>query len=617
MHTENLRNRGERMSGLFNTFNIAKRGLFVQQRAIEVTSHNIANANTEGYSRQRVEIQTTRPFGMPTLNNTAEAGQLGTGAEVAAIQRIRDTFIDYQVRTETSTYGQYEAREKFLNEIESIFNEPSETGISTLIGKFFDSWQQLSKQANSSNARTVVAQQSAALADELNHTYTQLKNLKENASSLIRSSVFEINNILNQLDQINQQIIGVKVAGNMPNDLMDRRDLLLDELSKKFNINIDKTTFEGFDVKPVDTQDVKDGFILKSENNDDAKRFSYITNIEDLGGGTYKLTYYKLGDMTSEGNKMTLTVTGLDEAAVKEISDTRVLWASQDGTAIKGDGWEIKDGATVSYAELQLFQPSSGELKGYMSVMVDIESYMDQLNSVAKALAFAVNAVHSGMTDVTSTGTPAKDYVPFFVNSEVADYSGGNLTNLDAVLAAEKNITAENISINEEILKDVMKIKTRTHDNEFDYTKNNNIDGESDGERAKAIAALRYTLIKVQDFGININERKDLFDPLKGGSTLTDNGMVIKDNTNGTTIDNYFKDTIDKLGVQSQEAKRIVKNQQSLLDSFSESRLSISGVSLDEEMTNLIQFQHAYQANAKIITTVDQLLDVIINGLIR
>ncbi|NMA85627.1 MAG: flagellar hook-associated protein FlgK [Epulopiscium sp.] len=605
------------MSGLFNTFNIAKRGIFVQQKAIEVTSHNIANANTEGFSRQRVEIQTTRPFGMPTLNNSAEVGQLGTGAEVSAIQRVRDTFIDYQVRTETSTYGQYEAREKFLQEIESIFNEPSETGISTLIGKFFDSWQQLSKQANSSNARTVVAQQSAALADELNHTYTQLKNLKENSSTLIRSNVFEINNLLNQLDQVNQQIIGVRVAGNMPNDLMDRRDLLLDQLSEKFNINIDKKNFEGFDVRPVDTQDVKDGSILKSENKDDAKRFSYITNMEDLGGGTYKLTYYKLGDMTSEGNKMTITVTGLDAAAAKEISETRVLWASHDGTAIKGDGWEIQNGATVSYAELQLFQPSSGELKGYMSMMTDIDNYMEQLNRVAKALALTVNAVHSGMQDVTSTGNPAKDFVPFFVNSDVADYSNGNLINLDAVLAAEKNITAENISINLEILNDVMKIKTRTHDNEFDYTKNNDLDGESDGERAKAIAALRYALIKVQDFGININERKDLFDPLKGGSTLTNNGMTINDNTNGTTIDNYFKDTIDKLGVQAQEAKRIVKNQQSLLDSFTESRLSISGVSLDEEMANLIQFQHAYQANAKIISTVDQLLDVIINGLVR
>jgi flagellar hook-associated protein 1 FlgK len=83
------------------------------------------------------------------------------------------------------------------------------------------------------------------------------------------------------------------------------------------------------------------------------------------------------------------------------------------------------------------------------------------------------------------------------------------------------------------------------------------------------------------------------------------------------TVDNFFKDTINKLGVQAQEAKRIVKNQQSLLNSFNESKLSVSGVSLDEEMANLIQFQHAYQANAKIIATVDELLEVVVNGLKR
>ena len=93
------------------------------------------------------------------------------------------------------------------------------------------------------------------------------------------------------------------------------------------------------------------------------------------------------------------------------------------------------------------------------------------------------------MSDVTSAGEPAKDFVPFFVNNQVAEYSNGNLINLDAVLLAEKDITAENISINQEILNDIMKIKTRTHDNEFDYTQNNNVDGESDGE-GKAIVKL-------------------------------------------------------------------------------------------------------------------------------
>ena len=158
------------MSGLFSTFNIAKRGMNVQQRSIDVTSHNISNANTPGYSRQRTKIETTRPMGM-----TGDVGQLGTGAQVAAIERVRDGFLDYQVRGETSSLGKYDARSKLLQEVETIFNEPSETGISSLMGKFFDSFQELSKQPSSSNGRTVVAQQSAALADALNHTYTQLR----------------------------------------------------------------------------------------------------------------------------------------------------------------------------------------------------------------------------------------------------------------------------------------------------------------------------------------------------------------------------------------------------------------------------------------------------------
>jgi flagellar hook-associated protein 1 len=100
-------------------------------------------------------------------------------------------------------------------------------------------------------------------------------------------------------------------------------------------------------------------------------------------------------------------------------------------------------------------------------------------------------------------------------------------------------------------------------------------------------------------------------------TSLKANGLGITSNTSGMKIDNYFKDTVDRLGVQAQEAKRVVKNQESLLNSFEETRLSISGVSLDEEMANLVQFQHAYQANAKIIATVDELLDVVVNGLKR
>lgn len=634
------------MSGLFSILNIGTRGMYTQQSAINVTSHNIANANTEGYSRQRAIIETTRPFGMPSLNSAAEPGQLGTGSQIEAIQRVRDNFLDYQVRVETSTQGQFQARDKFLSEVESIFNEPSDTGISSLVGKFFDSWQTLAGDAQSSNSRTLVVQQSAALADALNHAATQLSKLKENTQSVIKDDVFETNDILNQIDQLNQQIIGVKVSGEMPNDLMDRRDQLLDTLSTKFNITIDKKNFEGLEVKPVDlisSNPANNSSLIKAQNNNDVRRLSFIDSIvpSKVGSG-YDITYYKLGDKTNGMNAETLTNVSLTADQYKQLDETRVIWADKDGNAIKTDGTKL-DNSSTTFGDIALFKPSAGELKGYTSVQTDIDGYMDQLNKVAKALAFSVNAVASGNQSAIGTGTikgllpdgsigdiPNKDYMPFFVNSDVAKYSQNgsknilydpnDLTNLNNVLAGEDNITAANISVNKQLIDDVMQIKTRFNDDSYATEDLNKEDGTNDGSRALAIAQLRDKLIKIQDINTGttgITSRADLFDSTKGGNGIQKNANTIDfvSNQNGMKVDNYFKDMLDKLGVQESEAQRMVKNQDALLSSFQQTKESVSGVSIDEEMANLIQYQHAYQANAKIISTVDELLDVVINGI--
>ncbi|MDT8716673.1 flagellar hook-associated protein FlgK [Clostridium sp. 19966] len=597
------------MSGLFSTFNIAKSGMFTQQKAIDVTSHNIANANTDGYSRQRANIETTRPF------SDGSAGQLGTGAQVSSIDRIRDSFLDYQVRNETSTYGTYNTRNDILGQVQNIFNEPTNSGIGSLIDKFFSSWSQLSKQPQSSDARTVVAQQSVALTDELNHTYSQLKDLQDNNNDLIKNSVFQTNSILNQLDALNSQIIGVEAQGNSPNDLMDKRDSLLDQLSEQFGITIDKKSFGGVDVKPTDSDGVLYPQLVQAENPQDEKRLAYVSGIDkdtsDPTGNTYIITFYKNGDMSSDDNKRTLKVTGLTSDDIKNIQYSRTLWTDKDGNAIKGDGAPINNGETIDAPLLTTFQPTTGNLNGYSSSTKDIDSYIDQLNKLAKVLAFSVNSIESGKSDA------ADDPLPFFVNSDTAKYnnSDSSISNLSDVLNSESEITAGNISVNKQLVKDVMQIKTRTHDDQYAKESDNTQDGESDGARASAIASLQNTLLTIQNIGISVNSRADLFDASKGGSTLTNNGMTISSNQNGMTMDSYFKNTVDKLGEQTQEATRITSNQSNLLDSLNQSRMSVSGVSLDEEMANLIQFQHAYQASAKVISTVDELLDVVINGL--
>lgn len=630
------------MAGLFDTFGIAKRGLFAQQKALDVTSHNIANANTEGYSRQRVTLQTTTPYSTPSFNSAAGPGQFGTGVEVTSVDRVRDSFLDYQTRVETGVQGRYSGRDKFLSQIENILNEPSDTGISSLIGKFFDDWQQLSKQAETSNSRSVVVQQSLALTDELNHTSSELQKLKENTQSNIKDDVFDINGTLSQISNLNKEIVQVKVAGQDPNDLLDKRDLLLDQLSSKFGITIDKKDYDGIDVttsnEPVDTASPSGGAapldasgkplnIMQTINPDNSVQFAYISDVASDGKS---LTYYVKGDMSSDSNKRTISfTTPLTSDQIKKFDECRVLYTDAQGNVLTADPstnklkavgkWDVtKTNLTIDAADatavpptaagtadnIKLFQPPSGELKGYMSVQQDVDTYQDQLNKLAKAFAFAVNAVETqsatwnpdGSYSATNGGASATNVLNFFVNSDTA--------------GTEDEITAANITVNSKLVDDPMKLIAG-------WSADTSVCGESDGSRALAIAQLRDKLMGIQNIKDSDNRSTFLASVFKGDANLGNGMYTVVNNTDGMTLDNYFKDTVDKLGIQEQEAKRMVTNQNTLLAGITQAKDSVSGVSLDEEMANLVQFQHAYQANAKIISTVDQLLDVVVNGLIK
>ncbi len=625
------------MSGLFGTLNISKSGLFSQQNAIDVTSHNIANANTEGYSRQRVELVTTRPY----TTGVSGAGQLGTGVQVDAINRIRDSFLDYHTRVELGVQGEYTARDQFLSQIENIINEPSDTGISSLMSSFYDSWQQLSKKADTSSAKKVVAEQSLALTNELNHTYNELQQLKTDTQSLMKDTVFDLNNLLEQVSQLNQEIIQVKVAGQEPNDLMDRRDLLLDELSSKFGLKIDKNNFHGITVTteedPVDPNAEFGGSapldasnksmnIIQSLNPDDECRFSCVTSILDknnkagyTGAGAYKVTYYKYGDTSNEDNKVDIYVNIENEDQYNALNESRVLWADNDGNALSvndsvngtgdvlgkldgtGSNTGIVDGtgtavtgttatSAISFSNLKLFQPPSGELSGYASVQSDIDEYVDEINKLAKSLAFSVNAIMTQSATYTDDNATTGIY-NFFVNA-----TGDNTD--------EAGINAGNITVNSKLLADNTLIIAGT----------SSASGESDGNRALAVADLKDVRMLVQGLTDDMDRGEFLTGIFNSDSNL--GGLSnITSSASGMTMDTYFKDTVDRIGIQEQEAKRMVKNQATLLAGFQESKDSVSGVSMDEEMANLIQYQHAYQANSKVISTVDELLDVVINGL--
>ncbi|NLX01610.1 MAG: flagellar hook-associated protein FlgK [Syntrophomonadaceae bacterium] len=259
------------MSNFFS-LEIGKRSVLMHQTALSITGHNMANANTPGYTRQVPDIVTTPPWHAPALVQTGKAGQLGTGVDIAAINRIRDEFIDNQIRHENRTDGYWSALQDTLAKIEVILNEPSEDGLRGVMDMFWESWQNLSIHPESEAVRAVVVQRGMSLAEAFNHTYRQLVELREDVNAQVKVKVDEINSIAMQVADLNQQILAISIAGKQPNDLLDKRDLLIDQLSKIADIRVyndrnnmvalqlgDRVLVEGVNYNKLSTQMDQEG----------------------------------------------------------------------------------------------------------------------------------------------------------------------------------------------------------------------------------------------------------------------------------------------------------------------------------------------------------------------
>ena len=572
------------MSGLFDTFNIVKRGMATQQTALQVVSHNIANANTDGYSVQRANIKATEPFGMPSLSTATQVGQLGTGSTVASIDRSRDEFLDTQIRKEDSTLGKYDIRGQFLSDVETIFNDTSNTGLQSVLDNFWDSWQQLSTNPEpDSTARTLVLQNAEALTTEINQDYEKLQNLEANAGDLIQQQVYDVNNTLNQIDDLNKQIKAVKVSGETPNDLYDSRDLLLDKLSKEFNFNISKDDFDGVTVKGL-VDGTNNEVDLVDSSGANTGVVSYLEDIKDDGSGNYTATVAVGGDLNN----------------IKQIalsSDEVSQYKNDDGT-YKFKTVLYNEGTNGSADTIEAANFTSGSLNGLNTISTEIESYKKDLNNLAKTLAVSVNTIHSGTTDSSDTSK-----VNFFnVEAETSDEPANVIK---VAISNPDDINAGNLI----------------------GTVNGKTSGEGNGDRATMIGQLRNIVMDVLDIAnpepAGTNPRDVFMNVLNSadstnGINLNDTStFTLKNTSTGETLDSYYKNIVTAVGVSSQESTRMVTNQNALLSQLESKRDSVSGVSIDEEITNMIQYQRAYEANAKMVSVIDNLLDVVVNGLIK
>ncbi|MEZ2658251.1 flagellar hook-associated protein FlgK [Aneurinibacillus aneurinilyticus] len=649
------------MPSTFSGLEIAKRAMFAQQTALYTIGHNIANENTEGYTRQRVNMQATSPYPYPSVTNGGQVGQIGTGVIAGSIQRLRERFLDLQFRDEYKNVGEYGARTDTLGKIETIINEPADEGLHYIMDEFWKGWQKLSGSSNDNAAREVVRQNAVTMADNFNFIQNELKQMQDNLNETIKERTKTIQEYMDGIANYNKQINDIVPHGYVPNDLYDQRDLLLDKLSKLIDIDVSPVVLNGKETGMVDVKLKGSGTYLvnetaaskvtaqptdKLENGKD-KYGVFIQELTPRDGSNPPVTpegraaiwntgkIEALGDNetgTFEFNGVTVNITSEDnpastepvvdpdgkpvvsitiangsdaKATAKAILDALNAYKNDAGTTelknftfsgnengiiitgTKEDGANNNTKAITITGDVKIANNTiddqlktkgvngtqavtmnigGGEMKGLLASRDNIvPEYINRINALAKAIVQEVNNIH--ITGKDKDGNPA---VPFFVSKSAKG------PNADGTWDMPKD--ANDIAVNPLIMDNPNKIAAgKTGD-------------ASDNSIALAISKLK--------------EKKDI--------EIKEDG---KSDPQITSFDDYTRGIVSTLGQESREAQRMLKSAISITGKVEYQRQSISNVSQDEELSESIKYQHAYNAAARMVTVVDEMLDKIINGM--
>ncbi|MFJ8261837.1 flagellar hook-associated protein FlgK [Rummeliibacillus sp. NPDC094406] len=552
------------MGSTFMGLETSKRGLTTQQSALYTVGHNIANANTLGYSRQRVNMEATMGFPGVGMNAPKIPGFLGTGVQAGSVQRIRDQFVDNQYRQATSKLGYWSAKSDAVSQMEDILSEPSEYGLNKAFDNFYAALQDLSTKPDSSATRAVVAQRGEHLADSFNYLSTQLKQVQSNLKNEISAESNSVNSIIQQIATLNQQIGNVEINGYLPNDLYDARDNLLDQLSEYFNVTVDYTPSGGNALAIAEGSmnvyiKLDDGSKVQIVNKNQGATLTANGYNPVVDATTKEITSYTHGSFDKSE-----TFTAFTDFTINMGGTTSTITYDQFDNGGSGKMASLIDSYGYATQTTDTWDSNAKAWKDTVDVTAGgnvlsdgvYPHKMEELDLLAQKFAEEFNKIHtSGYT--LGAGTADN----FFVDSDGKGTVGNN------------HITASNIKVNADILKDLNKIAASTEPGEV-----------GNGKNAIALSNLKTTTIA----GLN-----------------------------NASAQTYYEGVIGNLGVLGEEALSMTYNSATIQLTITNNRASVSSVSLDEEMTNMITFQQAYNASARMITVIDETLDKIINGMGR
>lgn len=477
--------------------NIGKSGLFTAKQSMSTTSHNIANANTEGYSRQEVRTETGPGLGEGDY-------VLGTGVEIQSIRRQHDELVEKKLNTSITNHKFNEERTTQLGQVEEIFNEINSDGMNKVMNRFFNSLRELSNQPENETVRTVVKENAKIVTGDFHRMQNSLDDVRASINKKITLTVSEVNALTKTVAKLNREINVQEVAGGMANDLRDQRDRALRTLTEFFPIN------------------------------------TYTDN-----QGQFVVSIEGVGSIVAGGISQELAVGNISKENSADKGDIQIFFANRPGVSMTE---KIKGGTL------------GAQLKTRDEEIVGLEKQIDEL---AHGLVLATNAIHrrgfaNHPVPVDAQGNP----VPNAARQKV---TGINFFKepLDIKRAAEY------ITLSDEVEADVNNIATALEANK-----------PGDNRVALAISKLQH-------------------EKVLGGGT--------------TTFEEQYLKSVGNIGLQAGKSKIDQEQSHGILAQAKSFKERLAGVSLDEEAANMVRYQNAYEASAKVIRASDEMFKAVLN----
>lgn len=555
-------------SNIFSILNTAKLGLLTQQLAIEVTGNNIANVETEGYSRQDVILESNTP-------RSISQGQLGTGVRVSGIERVFDQFLFQQILSEGDPTGNFAVRKDVFEQLEILFNENQGRSLNSELSELFAAFQDLSSNPTGLPERAEVLGRAQSLAAVFNNLGDGLFKIQRNIDAIVSDEVAKVNNLIDEIAKLNQAVFANSPGQFSANDLKDKRDVLITQLSEKIDISLvsesdGQLSLTLRDGTPLVLKDL--AFNLSTGLNGNNKSFLDVFVSNNAGGTTNVTSAIQGGEL-----KGYLDMRDLEVPAIKEKLNRLAAGFVQEFNRVHQQGFGI-DGSTG----VNFFTPLSPTVftntLNTGSAQVSVQNASPTTVSVDDFELTMTGANSFALTNLT-TGQAAGTFS--FTPGTTFNLAGGfavNITGTPAVGDRFKFSVSENaatfVSVSSEVLSNSQKIAAGSSTS-------------GDGGNAGNLANLQ--------------------------SDLTFNSVTLQSGSGAFTFDEFYNALVSAVGVNSASAQAGVRQQEGVLLQLNNRRESISGVSIDEELINLVQFQQAFNASARMISLVEELFDTLIN----